>query len=69
VQSKNKLRCTVTRVTQDVFSAIIMLTTQNASGEEHATIRMEVPTAEAKDIHAGDTVEIGIESENIMLLR
>ena len=67
--AENTVKCRVTRVTQDVFSTIIMLLPAGADEKrDFAHIRMELSKEAAASIKTGDELFVKIEAKDIMPL-
>ena len=67
--AENTLKCQVVRVTQDVFSTIVMLLPEGADKtRDFAHIRMELSKEAAAGISTGDELCVKIEAKDIMPL-
>lgn len=66
----NSFGCTVTRVIDNVFSAIINLSPDGApSNSDFSSIRMELPKQDALGIKRSGAIRVKIAPQDIMLLR
>ncbi|MDR0861160.1 MAG: ATP-binding cassette domain-containing protein [Oscillospiraceae bacterium] len=68
----NLVRCTVERVIDDVFSAVVMLRTSGDASSEMSRLRMELPKAEWDGFYSADSpreIDISIDAKDIMLLK
>jgi molybdate transport system ATP-binding protein len=67
---ENTIHCTVLRVTQDVFSTIVMLLPDGAEpSSDFSNIRMELPKERARGIRKGDAIFVEIKPRDMMMLK
>ena len=69
-EDKNVLKCSVIRVTHELFETSIMLRPDRAAGSSgYSNIRMDLPKAEWERMGNPESLDISISSGDILLLR